>query len=394
MPTRYRGLAPEQAKAFHADRSLNGQALSSKEREKFIAPYLPPARDSSIETPASSAGLLSRQPRLRPRLTQLLHLLVFHLIQLVFTVYIHVRFTYHTLSSYLYSILYYHHRSPELIQRDVRGLSRLPQHLSIIVDLQADDASEPAEGLEKLMTDVAEVTAWCACAGIKMLSVYERTGGLKAHITALSEVCRITMKSYYPPENVPAVSLRVPAQQYSPSGSRSPSPNPPAYTDSDRGKSAGLDLLLLSAGDGRETLVDLTKTLAEMAQKGKLSPSDVTAELIDAEVAESSFAEPDLLVVMAPSPTSSLMPRRKRRRRTIKATRRLDIGDDAAVREGHEKETVAASGGGGEICLRGYPPWQVRLTEIFYVKDGRGIEYQTFLRSLHRFAKAEMRFGR
>ena len=80
---------------------------------------------------------------------------------------------------------------------------------------------------------------------------------------------------------------------------------------------AHLRVILLSAEDGRSTLVDLTKTLAEMAQRGKLDPSDISAELIDAEITESVMEEPDLLMLFGP-----------------------------------------------RVVLEGYPPWQMRLTEI------------------------------
>jgi dehydrodolichyl diphosphate syntase complex subunit NUS1 len=72
------------------------------------------------------------------------------------------------------SILYYHHRTPELIQKDVRALSRLPRHLSVILKLE--DAGRGGAGLEVLVNEIAEIAAWCACIGIPMLSVYERTG--------------------------------------------------------------------------------------------------------------------------------------------------------------------------------------------------------------------------
>lgn len=51
--------------------------------------------------------------------------------------------------------------------------------MSIIVDLKGDEdggAEGNLESLEKLAKDVSEISAWCACAGIQMLSVYERTG--------------------------------------------------------------------------------------------------------------------------------------------------------------------------------------------------------------------------
>ena len=108
-----------------------------------------------------------------------------------------------------------------------------------------------------------------------------------------------------------------------------------------------LSIMLLSAEDGRDSLVDLTKTLAEMAQRSKISSSDVSIDLVDAELKESVMGEPDLLLIFGP-----------------------------------------------HVELSGYPPWQIRLTEIFHVPDNQGVGYQVFLRGLHNYAKAQMRLGR
>ena len=83
-----------------------------------------------------------------------------------------------------------------------------------------------------------------------------------------------------------------------------------------------LKVLLISSEDGRDSLVDLTKTLTEMSQRSKLSSKDISVDLVDAEVSESVMGEPELLVLFSPS-----------------------------------------------VELSGYPPWQVRLTEIFHVQD-------------------------
>lgn len=74
----------------------------------------------------------------------------------------------------IFAILYYHHRTPELIQKDIKGLSRIPKHLSVILKLE--DGGKGGAVLEALVDEVAEVAAWCACAGIPVLSVYEQTG--------------------------------------------------------------------------------------------------------------------------------------------------------------------------------------------------------------------------
>lgn len=69
-------------------------------------------------------------------------------------------------------------------------------------------------------------------------------------------------------------------------------------------------------------MVDLTKTLAEMAQKDSLNPRHISADLIDIELTDAVSGEPDLLILFSPA-----------------------------------------------IELKGYPPWQLRLTEILYVQS-------------------------
>jgi len=118
-------------------------------------------------------------------------------------------------------------------------------------------------------------------------------------------------------------------------------------TTNEAGRNVDLDIVFISEEDGRESLVDLTKTLCDMAQRGKLSSDDVSVELIDAEVKENTMDEPDLLILF---------------------TRK--------------------------ITLQGYPPWALRLTEIYNVQDNDGVGYQVFLRALHRYGRTEMRFGR
>jgi len=46
------------------------------------------------------------------------------------------------------------------------------------------------------------------------------------------------------------------------------------------------------------------------------------------------------------------------------------------------------------VTLKGYPPWPIRLTEIYNVQDNDGVGYQVFLRGLYNYASAEMRVGK
>lgn len=45
--------------------------------------------------------------------------------------------------------------------------------------LKLEDGGRGGAGLEALVDEVAEIAAWCACAGIPTLSVYEQTGTLR-----------------------------------------------------------------------------------------------------------------------------------------------------------------------------------------------------------------------
>ncbi len=160
-------VATKETLAYRHDASTKGTFLTPKQREDLLRPYLPPP-------PLSSTPQEGRSRSIRMFLKAQLHILVFTIMHTLFSLYIRIRQTYNILIDRIFAILYYHHRAPELIKQDVRGLSRLPQHLSVILELKGEERG--AAGLEGLMDEVAEISAWCACVGIPTLSVYEKTG--------------------------------------------------------------------------------------------------------------------------------------------------------------------------------------------------------------------------
>lgn len=163
-------VASRETDIYRQDTRSKGTFLSPKQREDLLKPYLP-------APPTSRSPAPPRKRRLQPIQTflkQQLHLLVFLIIHTLFSVYIRIRQTYHVLLDRVFAILYYHHRAPELIRQDVKNLSRVPEHLSVILELKGEERG--TAGLEALMDEVAEISVWCSCVGIPMLSVYERTG--------------------------------------------------------------------------------------------------------------------------------------------------------------------------------------------------------------------------
>ena len=112
---------------------------------------------------------------MRPALRHGIYLLLFTVIHAIFSVYVRVRQVYRAIVDRILAVVYYHHRTPEFIQRDVKSLSKVPRHLSVILELR-DDGGGSGDRLETLVNEACEVAAWSACAGVSMLSIYERTG--------------------------------------------------------------------------------------------------------------------------------------------------------------------------------------------------------------------------
>ncbi|KIH88484.1 di-cis-decaprenylcistransferase [Sporothrix brasiliensis 5110] len=347
---------------YRKDARSGHKLLTPEERLEIVKPYLPsPPKSNAARTETEKAGSHSDSGHaghsghssankfhlrdttrerfsVRSFVAHQLYVLVYTIVHAIFSVYRRFRVGYHGVRDRIYSVLKYHHRTPEIIARDVRDLRRLPKHLSVV--LQLEDNGHGLAELERLVNEVSDIAAWCASAGIPMLSVYERTGILKSYLADTHRAVSHRLTTYFGRVH-PAVTLQAP---HLPSIESTVSPHARENGETDDGH---ITVMLLSEEDGRDSLVDLTRTLSEMAQRSKISPSDISIDLIDAELTESVMAEPDLLLLFGP-----------------------------------------------HIELSGYPPWQIRLTEIFHLPDNQSVGYQVFLSGLYRYAGAEFRVGR
>ena len=164
-------VASHETEVYRQDARSKGAYLSPKQREELLNPYLP------APPPSRSKAAIPRRRVLQPIQAFLklqLHMLIFTVIHMLFSIYIRTRQIYHVLLDRVFALLYYHHRAPELIRQDVKNLSRLPEHLSVLLELKGEERGTAS--LEVLMDELAEIAAWCSCVGIPMLSVYEKTG--------------------------------------------------------------------------------------------------------------------------------------------------------------------------------------------------------------------------
>lgn len=328
---------------YREDEKANHRLLNDDQRQRLLDEYMPPPPPTStvgknkVTKAWDTKSQNARNSHLGVRrfLKSQLHLLIFTLLHSFFSLYVKTRQTWNKVCYRVSSIISYHHRTPELIENDVRSLRQKPEHLSAVLNMHEDAR---ATELERLVNEAADIAVWTACAGIPMLSIYERSGTLKRYLPQIHQAILQRFASYFG-EQYPGLTVTAPHTE--------PVDSAPMGGSALEGKLKHLNIMFISYKDGREAMVDLTKTLAEMSQKGKLNPADIHMDLIDAELSEGIMPEPDLLLLFTP-----------------------------------------------HVELFGYPPWQIRLTEIFHLPDNQGVEYQVFIRGLRKFAAAQMRRGK
>jgi len=163
-----------QQTAFHHDVDVDGRPLSVTEREKMLERFLPEEPTPRSQSPTRRHKTKRKDKSVQGFVRLSLHVLIFNVIHLLFSLYIRLRRAYRNVATRIQGVMYYHHRTPELIQRDVKDLKKIPKHLSIILDVGKH--GQDGAAVEGLVNDVCECAAWTACAGIPMLSIYERTG--------------------------------------------------------------------------------------------------------------------------------------------------------------------------------------------------------------------------
>ncbi|KAG4303704.1 hypothetical protein PCK1_000222 [Pneumocystis canis] len=252
-------------------------------------------------------------------------------LQTMFTIWSRLYMLCFKINEYIFAIRKYHHRTPQIIKRDVGRLKKIPNHLAIILEYKKDG------GMELLIHQVAELSCWCVSSGIKILTIYEKEGRMKEYQTAAYRIISQRMQSYFG-RSRHNIKIRLPYfSVFSNDDINNDKTNYPV----------DLEINFISQEDGRESLVDLTKTLCELSQSGKFSAKDISIELVDAGMNASLLTEPQLLIAFTPTCT-----------------------------------------------LQGFPPWQIRFTEIFFVQSEDSVDYYIFMKGLQLYSNAEMRWGK
>lgn len=279
----------------------------------------------------------------------------------VISIYKNVQYVYRRMRLKVLNLTYHPSRSPQIIRDDVTRLAKLPRRVAAILDLRDDD--DENGGVDGLISDISDIAAWLVLAGVPHLTIYERAGAAKLHVPELVRYVSKTLRGYFGSDSVPTFVVRVPHTNTVVVGNGSA--RAPERTGSlPRGGDAGhrainnsgnaprqfvpdLTISLLSRVDGKPTIVELTKTMSELAANNELSIKDISVELVDEELVELVGPEPDLLICFGPS-----------------------------------------------LDLQNFPPWHIRLTEIYWEPGNTDVNYAVFVAALRQYARCEIKVGK
>ncbi|KAI1312233.1 hypothetical protein EDD11_003033 [Mortierella claussenii] len=252
--------------------------------------------------------------------------------------------------------------APELnriLQRDLgNDLQKRPKHLAVILSQDGGGGGGGGGGEdqeEEWHARVAQLVQWSVASGVKCLSVMRVDPIPQEWVELLQERIDDALAEFYKEEShVPTARVRTlnPIEDSLQTVLNHRHAGVPE-TDFQRqrrlhgDRTVDLDVVILSVHDGHDRLAANVRALGGAALQRDIQSKDITMEFLDKQLS-AELTEPELLIVFK---------------------------DD--------------------LDLSSYPPWHIRLTEIFHHPDQAIIPpYTLFLQALHRYAKCEQRFGK
>ncbi|KAH3902692.1 ditrans,polycis-polyprenyl diphosphate synthase SCDLUD_000276 [Saccharomycodes ludwigii] len=266
------------------------------------------------------------------------------LLAIFFCVYACVRYyqyTWNRTKIKLFNLAYNPSNTPQLIRRDVIKLNKIPKRLATIIDYRLEE--DVGGGINGLVNNATDIIAWTVSSGIKHLILYDYDGRLKSNVALLRDETWQKLCNYFGPKNPPKFAFRIPHSNKLYFNRTDNNDN----NNKDDSRKVSIEVTLLSNEDGRETIVDLTKTMADLCSNKHLSLDDITMDLVDSELKLLVGHEPDLLIYFGPS-----------------------------------------------LDLQGYPPWHIRLTELYWEPDNDEVTYSVFIRGLKKYSSCKINVGK
>ncbi|KAG0376961.1 hypothetical protein BGX24_006943 [Mortierella sp. AD032] len=248
--------------------------------------------------------------------------------------------------------------APELVRivrKDVgTDLAKTPAHLAVITQKSGLTLTGEVDETEEdeWHVRVAQLVEWSSAVGIKTLSVMRNSTLHPEDLEALQDRIDYSLKQFYREEKkVPIALVRTlrPVEESLNLVFQGQSTTPTIQRDQrlHGGRAFDLDVVILSPEDGHDRLAENVRHLGKAALRNQITSDQITTKFLDSQLS-ADLSEPELLIILK---------------------------DD--------------------LDLSSYPPWHIRLTEIYHHPDQAVIPvYTMFLQALHRYAKCEQRFGK
>ncbi|KAF9908315.1 hypothetical protein EC991_009959 [Linnemannia zychae] len=249
--------------------------------------------------------------------------------------------------------------APELariVRKDIgNDLSKKPTHLAVITQKSGLTLTGEVDETEEdeWHVRVAQLVEWSSAAGIKTLSVMRNAPLHPEDLEALQDRIDHSLKEFYREEKkVPIALVRTlrPVEESLSLVFQSQNSTTPTIQRDQRlhgGRAFDLDVVILSPEDGHDRLAGNVRLLGKAALRNQITSDQITTKFLDTQLS-AELSEPELLIILK---------------------------DD--------------------LDLSSFPPWHIRLTEIYHHPDQAVIPvYTMFLQALHRYAKCEQRFGK
>ena len=243
----------------------------------------------------------------------------------------------------------------------VKNMSKLPKHIAFLV-LENDI----------LYDDMAKLVIWSLLVGINVISLYDVHGKMKRNqgkllgainkeyvkYLGMMEPFRLTWR---PHDDLDSVTDKSDTVIVSRDGVMYPDKNgngmsAPAngnghnghHSDHQNGHLRQVSISLLSREDGKPDIVNAAKRLGRQVRDGSLRAQDITVSSIGSHLRTNSDLEDPCVLV------------------------RL----------------------GGLACNMDFPPWQLRLTEMYSIPGLRDVTPDRLVRVLRQYARCEQRLGK
>jgi len=238
--------------------------------------------------------------------------------------------------------------TPKTLSMNVAYLKKIPKHLSFIIQIQPNDRKNP----QILFNKIKDLIYWSVEVGIPNISFYDYHGYLKQNIEEFIKVLDTEVNFPASPEfNI----------QFNRSGNKISSvliKNAYILNNNEKQKLNIKNFMVnfISYDDGKPHIAKVATILAK------------TMKSID--VNKMSIQDIDDFILQ-------------------------NSGDMIQTVTERDPELIIIYGGNYEYFkLYGYPPWQIRLSEIYYIPGKCDITYSGFINGLFRYSRCEQRVGK